>query len=215
MKTATYARITIVGTAFFFVVMYVAFLVIQPDLDPLYRFGSEYSVGQMGWLMKTAFFCWGIGILSFALAMVKGLDGEARSPVGIGLFLLGAIGIFVAGVFDSDLMIRNPEPPPLWIEPPASGEQRIHALGGLVAFFSMLPGAGLVSRRLRRAGRLSGGYRWLRYLSWLTPAAFVAFAFLFVPAGLAGLGQRIFLALLFAWLLLAARGLEQGAFAPR
>lgn len=31
------------------------------ELNPLYRYGSEYSVGRMGWLMKLAFWVWGGG----------------------------------------------------------------------------------------------------------------------------------------------------------
>ena len=85
-------------------------------------------------------------------------------------------------------------------------------LAGLAAFFSLMPGAGLVSRRLRIADRLHGGYRCLRCLSWLVPAAFIAMVTVFIPYGLAGLGQRIFLVLLFLWLIIAARGLETGAF---
>ncbi len=207
-----YARVAIAGTLFFFVVMYVAFLVIQPELNPLYRFGSEYSVGRGGWLMKMAFFCWSASVFALAIAMAKGLDGETRSPIGIALFMIASIGIFAAGVFDTDLMVLNENPPPRWVGTPASSEQRVHAMAGLVAFFAMMPGMGLVSRRLRRADRLRGRYRWLRYLSWLTPFAFIAFVLVFAPAGLAGLGQRIFLALLLAWLLIAARGLDTDAF---
>ena len=50
------ARIAMVATVFYFFVMYVAFVFIQPELNPMYRFGSEYAVGRMGWLMKLAFF---------------------------------------------------------------------------------------------------------------------------------------------------------------
>ncbi len=76
-----------------------------------------------------------------------------------------------------------------------------------------MAGAGFATRRLRRAGRLRSGYRALRVLAWLTPAAFVAFLAL-IAYGLAGLGQRVFLGLLFAWQILAAWGLAQGAFTP-
>lgn len=207
------ARTTIVASAFFVVVMYVAFLFIQPELNPLYRYGSEYAVGRMGWLMKAAFFVWGTGLLAFALAQATGLDREARSPTGIALFAIAAVGVFIAGTFDGDLQVVNPSPPPLWIEPPPSDSQKLHALGGMVTFLALMPGAGLVSRRLRRAGRLRGPYRWLRGLSWLIFVAFLAFAFGFVSIGLAGLGQRLFLGLLFTWLLMAGWGLERGAFA--
>lgn len=213
-KAVTYARLTIGGTAFIIFVMFVAFSFIQPELNPLYRFGSEYAAGRMGWLMKLAFFIWGASIFAFGLAMAKGLDPEARSRIGITLFMIAAIGIFLSGVFNSDLQVLNENPPPRWVEPPASDSEKMHIIGGLVAFLGMMPGAGLVSRRLRRAGRLHGAYRWLRYLSYVFPVTFVAFVAVFAPRGLAGLGQRIFLAPLFGWLLLAARGVATGVFSP-
>lgn len=207
-----FARAAIWATAVFFAVMYVAFVFIQPELNPLYRFGSEYAVGYAGWLMKLSFFVWGTGLVAFALAMACGLDPDARSSIAIGLFVIAGAGVFLSGIFDSDLQVLNEDPPPRWVEPPASREQVLHAIAGLIAFFSLMPGAGLVSRRLRLAGRLSGGYRWLRPLSWVLPVAFIAFATVFVSQGLAGLGQRIFMAFVFAWIILAARGLEKSAF---
>lgn len=214
-RTVWCARMAIAATAFFFIVMFVVFLFIQPELNPLYRFGSEYAVGRLGWLMKLNFFVWGTGLLAFAFAIANGLDPEAKSQIAIVLFAVAGAGIVFSGVFDSDLQVLNENPPPRWIEPPVSAEQKLHAIGGLVAFFSLMLGAGLMSRRLRISGRLSGGYRWLRYLSWLMPFAFILFATLFVPAGFAGLGQRLFIALVLAWLIVAARGLEKGAFSSR
>lgn len=212
MSVTWYARIAIVGTVLFFVIVYIVFLIIQPELNPLHRFGSEYAVGRMGWLMKAAFFCWGFGLLALALAMAKGLDSEAKSRAAMVLFAVAAVGILLSGVFDSDLQVRNENPPPLWIEAPPSNEQVWHAGSGLVGLLSLMIGAGLASRRLRIAGRLRGQYRWLRVLSWLSPVAFIAFATVLVPYGLAGLGQRLFLLLLILWVMLAARGLDKAAF---
>lgn len=210
-----YSWVAIVGTIFLFATVYIAFPIIQPELNPLYRFGSEYAVGRKGWLMKTAFFVWGCGLLAFALAMVKGLHAEAKSRTAIVMFCLAAAGIFLSGVFDSDLQIRNENPPPLWIETPPSDEQIWHSLSGLVALPSLMIGAGLVSRQLRLTGRLHGRYRWLRLLSWLSPIAAVGFVAIFIPRGLAGVGQRIFILLLILWVILAAHGLAKGAFSPR
>ncbi len=209
------ARIAMLGTLFFAFVMYVAFVFIQPELNPIYRFGSEYSVGRMGWLMKVAFFVWGGGLLALAFAMAKGLDTVSRSKTAIILFAVGGVGIFFAGVFDSDLQVLNENPPPIWVEAPASDEQSLHDAAGMVGLLSLMAAAGFATRRLRRAGRLGSKYRTLRLLSWLTPAAFVAFAFFFVSYGLAGLGQRVFLALMFAWQIIAARGLATGVFSLR
>lgn len=210
-RAAFFARITIASTVFFFTVMFVAFPFIQPELDPLLRYGSEYAAGRMGWLMKLNFFVWGAGLVAFAFAMGTGLDPGARSRVAVALFVVAGLGIFLSGIFDSDLQVLNETPPPVWVEPPPSDEQKLHIVAGLAAFFSLMPGAGLVSRRLRIAGRLAGPYRWMRPLSWLLPVAFAGPIFL--PPGLIGLWQRVFLVLVFAWLILAARGLAQGAFA--
>ncbi len=209
------ARIAIVATVFYAFVMYIAFAFIQPELNPLYRYGSEYSVGRMGWLMKLAFFVWSGGLMALAFAMAKGLDAKARSYVAIILFAVGALGVFSAGIFDSDLQVLNENPPPRWVEPPASHEQNLHAASGMIGLISLMIGAGIASRRLRRAGRLSSKYRILQILSWLTPAAFIAMATLFASFGLVGLGQRIFMALMFAWQIIAAHGLSVGAFSPR
>lgn len=209
------ARASVLATVFFAIVMYVAFVFIQPELNPLYRYGSEYSVGRMGWLMKLAFFVWGGGLLALALAMARGTDAAARSGTAIIFFLIGGTGIFFSVVFDSDLQVLNEDPPPIWIEAPPTVEQMWHAGVGIVGLLSLMVGAGFATRRLRRAGRLVGTYRKLRLLSWLAPAAFIAFAFLFTANGLAGLGQRIFLAILFAWVIVFAHGLSKGAFLSR
>ena len=211
-KTVWLARIAMWATILFFVVMFVAFIFIQPELNPLYRFGSEYAVGRMGWLMKLNFFIWGAGLAALGLAMAYGLDSDAKSRVAIVLFILAGAGIFLSGIFDSDLQVLNKNPPPKWIEAPASDEQIKHILVGLVGFFSLFTGAGLVSRRLRIANRLYGEYKLLRPLSWLLPIVFFGTFFIFQALGLVGLGQRISLIFIFAWVILAARGLEKGAF---
>lgn len=213
---AALARVALLGTLFYVFVMYVAFLFIQPELNPLYRFNSQYSLGRMGWLMKLAFFVWGGGMLALALAMAKGLDTASRSRTAIILFTVGGVGVFLAGVFDADLQVLNQNPPPRWIEAdPPSGEKVIHAISGMIGFLSLMAGAGFATRRLRLAGRLGSRYYILRYLAWLIPAAFLAFAFFFAPYGLAGLGQRISGAFIFAWLIIAAQGLATGAFSSR
>ncbi len=161
--------------------------------------------------MKLAFFVWGGGMLALAASMVKGLDAESRSRAAVILFVTGGLGVFFAGVFDSDLQLLNDDPPPVWVEGPPSDEQMLHAAAGMVGLLSLMMAAGFATRRLRLAGRLGSPYHPLRILSWLTPAAFLAFLVL-TSYGWAGLGQRVFLALLFAWQLIAARGLAVGAF---
>lgn len=207
------ARLAFTGTLFYAVVMYVAFALIQPDLNPLYRYGSEYSVGRLGWLMKLAFFVWGGGMVALAVALARGLDARARSIPAIVLLAVGGAGVFTAGVFDADLQALNADPPPVWVERPPSTEQMVHGAAGSVGLLSLMAAAGFATRRLRRAGRLRSTYRALRILAWLAPIVFFVFLVL-VSYGFAGLGQRVFLGLMFAWQLLAAWGLAGGAFTP-
>lgn len=212
--SVTYARFTIVGAGFFFIVMFVAFPFIQPELDPLERWGSEYAAGRLGSLMVTAFAFLAIGVAALGLGLAAGLDPEARSRAGNVLLLVAAVGFLGSGVFVTDLQVLNENPPPRWVEPPPSPEMIGHLLSSLVAFLGLLPAAGLISRRLRLAGRLRGGYRWLRILAWAMPLGLLAVMFYFEPRGIEGLGQRIFIAMMLAWLLIAAQGLRKGAFGP-
>lgn len=176
----TLARIALGGTTFFAVVMFIVFVFVQPELNPLYRFGSEYAVGRMGWLMKVAFYVWSAGLVAFAASIHQGLDDEACSVMGVSLVALAAVGIFLAGVWDSDLQVLNEQPPPRWIELPNSEESNLHNIASFVGLFSLMGGAGLITRRLRKAGRLRGGYRASRPISWVVPVSFAAFASFFV-----------------------------------
>lgn len=219
MSRANKTAVALAGTAFlsvllYLVVMYVVFLFVQPELNPLYRYGSEYAVGRGGWLMKLAFFVWGGGLLALALAMTRGLDAESRSRIAVVLFVVGGIGVFFAGVFDSDVQVLNDDPPPVWVEGPPSDEQVLHGAAGMVGLLSLMGAAGFATRRLRLAGRLMSRYRALRLVSWLTPVAFLAFL-VSVSYGFAGLGQRIFLGSMFAWQLMFAWGIVEDAFSSR
>jgi hypothetical protein len=212
-NAANYARITIAGVCIFMVTMYVAFVFIQPELDPIQRFGSEYVHGRMGWLMRIAFFCLAGGLLSFAAAMTAGLDAMTRSSTAAILFALGALGILLSGIFDTDLQIPAMDSRRRRVDPAAvSQHHMVHLGAGVGAFLSIVLGIAIATRRLQRAGRLHGEFRGLILLSWLAPLTLVVFNVWLIPAGFAGLGQRVFLAVVFAWLLLAARGFVKSAF---
>ena len=186
------------GFAIFIAIM-TAFHFIQPELNPLERFGSEYVLGRLGWMMNVAFVSFGTGLVAFALALGCALRPAVRSRAGQILFAITALGILGSGLFSAD--------------PNGQAESWNgigHAIAGLVAFLSMLPAMVIVSWRLHRVNALAGGYRVLRLLSWVNVVLFLASLFLFEPLGLAGLGQRIFLIGMFAWLLIVAEGIRSG-----
>ncbi len=213
-ENAKLAAITILGICIFVSIMFVAFPFIQPELDPMKRFGSEYVVGRHGWLMRVAFYSFATGIAAFVFAIGKTFDSAIRSRLVMGLFSVGAVGIVFSGVFDTELLIPNSTPPPEWTESTIlPWTHHAHKAAGITAFLSMVPAIGLMTRRLRKAGRLSGYFVILRVLAWLLPIAFVVFAAWSIEAGYAGFGQRLFLSLYFCWMLIASYGILTGAFA--
>lgn len=199
-RTRPFSTITIAGVLAFSLIL-VAFHFIQPELDPLERYGSEYAIGRMGWLMNLAFLALTAAIAGLAMALRRGLDSPARSRAGVVLLWISLPGVLGSGLFDAD---------PQGLAMTWHGIA--HALAGLLFFFCLMPAMILLSRRLGRSDRLRAGYRALPALAWVVPVLFVAMLFVFEPRGLVGLGQRIFLASTVAWLLLAAQGLRAGAF---
>jgi uncharacterized protein DUF998 len=75
--------------------------VVQPELDPTWRFISEYALGRAGWLMTAAF-------VALALSLVSGVVALARpvrtwpGRIGLALLAVAAVGILLAAVFPTD-----------------------------------------------------------------------------------------------------------------
>ena len=200
-KNKIAARISATGFSLFVLIMF-AFHFIQPELNPLTRFGSEYVVGRLGWVMNVAFFCFAGGLLCLAFAFNRGLNTRDRSRTGVILLVLAAIGILGSGLFDTHLQGEQPTTAGI-----------VHALSGFLAFLTMIPAMFIFSRRLRLAGLLKDKYKALSYLPWLITLLFLSMMFVFEALNLVGLGQRLFLCAIFYWLILAAWGLQTGAFA--
>jgi hypothetical protein len=196
------AAIAIAGCAFFLLIV-IAFHFIQPELDPLKRFGSEYAAGHLGWLMNVGFVSFAAGLASLAIAFGHSLQPPARSR-GAGVLLgLSSLGILGSGLFNSDLQGTQP----------VSVSMILHSLSGFLAFLTMIPAMILLSRRLHFAKPLRGIRPVLRYFPWLVLLLFLAMLFVFEPLHLVGLGQRLFLAAMFTWLLSAAHAVRSGTFA--
>src|SRR5918998_161907 len=75
--------------------------VVQPELDPTWRFLSEYALGRGGWLMTAAF-------VALAVSLLAGVVTVARSVrtwpgrVGLALLVVAAVGILLAAAFPTD-----------------------------------------------------------------------------------------------------------------
>lgn len=89
------------GGAALFAVLLAALHLIKPELDPTWRFISEYARGDMGWLMTIAFAALGASCLAAIPLFWRQLKGWVGR---IGLVLLGisGLGMLLAAIFVTD-----------------------------------------------------------------------------------------------------------------
>jgi hypothetical protein len=91
------ARLAFAASAAFMLLL-AALHVLKPDLDPSWRFISEYELGEHGWVMRLAFVCLALSCVSLAAALffhVRGIAGY----LGLALLLLSALGMTLAAIF--------------------------------------------------------------------------------------------------------------------
>lgn len=103
-----------------FAVLLGALHALEPELDPSWRFISEYALGRHGALMVLAFFALALA----QLALFAAVRHDAASPAGrIGLagLVIGAAGLALAGAFTTD---------PITSSAPPTTSGTLHALGG-------------------------------------------------------------------------------------
>jgi hypothetical protein len=93
------------GSAFaastLFIILLVALHFLKPDLDPSWRFISEYELGDYGWLMRLAFLSLAVSCAGLGVAIVP----QIRTIVGylgLVLLLLSAGGMTLAAIFAPD-----------------------------------------------------------------------------------------------------------------
>lgn len=125
---------------------------VKPELDPSWRFLSEYSVGANGWLMKLAFFSWAIGCLGLFVALGR-KTAPLRATIGRWLLPVVAIALVAAALFDQDPMTARE----------ASTHGMLHALSSLVG----IPGVPIAAMLLSADRRCGGLVVLLANLTWV------------------------------------------------
>ena len=194
------ANITL-GAVAYFALTVLALHFLRPDLNPISQPASAYAIGPFGVLMSTAFFSLSLGSWALVLAIARGVPSVARSRAGLVLLGLWAISVLLAMIFPMDV---ESAPPTL------SGV--IHQASGFVGFFCLTAGVFLVSRRLTAAAGWRHVKQALLLLATLMLGEYAVMAVAFATGSpLAGLGQRIYLAILITWLLLTAGQLRANA----
>lgn len=99
-KIIKYLRITFGATVLFLLLMALLH-VIKPEIEPTWRFISEYAIGRNGWLMSLSFFALTIAFLALFLAL-RNLLKNMFGKIGLVLLLVSAAGLLIAGIFKTD-----------------------------------------------------------------------------------------------------------------
>jgi len=94
------ARLSIAG-AVAFSVLVLALHFIRPELDPSWRFISEYAIGAFGWVMMLAFLSMAVSCAALFVAIRSQVAGIA-GRIGMMLLLVVSVALIAAGTFTMD-----------------------------------------------------------------------------------------------------------------
>jgi hypothetical protein len=94
------ARVCLAMAALFSTIL-VAMHILRPDLDPTWRFISEYELGPIGWLMRVGFIalatsCAGLCVTIFPYSRT------VRGWLGMLLLMVSCAGMVLAGIYVPD-----------------------------------------------------------------------------------------------------------------
>lgn len=74
---------------------------LEPEIDPSWRWISEFALGRVGWLMSVAFFFWGGAVLALLIAIWPSLHG-VTGWISRGWLALISTALVGAGIFVTD-----------------------------------------------------------------------------------------------------------------
>lgn len=94
------ARLSIVSGVLF-VLLLASLHVLEPEFDPTWHFISEYTLGNVGWMMHLAFFLLATSLLSTGVALFSPVRGVV-GYIGLAILGIGAIGLLIAAIFTTD-----------------------------------------------------------------------------------------------------------------
>lgn len=193
MTTKMLGTLGFIGVGYF-VVAVVALHFLDTDLDPVRQFISEYSLGDYGWLMKSAFFVAGLGTFALTLGLRRSVEPGKRVRTTTILMTLAGVGFFFAGGFDSD-------------PTPEKGEEavftligNIHFVGSLLLFIGVIAGAFFFRGVFARNARWNGLSRTARWYGVAMVVTLIG-SFTIPEGGPVGVPQRIFVPVMISWLL--------------
>ncbi|MGB6442341.1 MAG: DUF998 domain-containing protein [Thermoplasmata archaeon] len=180
-----------------YVVLDIVAQLLPPHYNPISQAESNLAVGPYGYVMTVNFVVRGVLSLAFLLGLTRATSMGRRSPLGIGLLGVWAIGAFVLAVSPTDVGSG-----------PVTLHGTVHLLTALVAFVAAAVGEILLSLRFGDDPRLAE----LRTPALAVSAlAFLSMVVLYlvdarprIASEAFGLIERVFLAFVLLWMLVVA-----------
>lgn len=169
LASPTAARLAVAGPIAVALVI-VALHAIKPELEPSWRFISEYATGAHAWIMQLAFLLWAGSCAALAIALRR----EVRSRVGqagvVVLFVV-SLALVVAGLFPQDPVTTKPE------NGTTSG--MLHAIASMIGIPGLPLAAMLTSASLWRTNRAWAPHRAVvmaaAHATWISLALMIAY----------------------------------------
>jgi len=190
MDVRWYGRLGLAGVGGFLLLLGLLHLV-EPGFSVVDDYTSDYALGDHGWLMKVAFGSAGVGVAGVALGLRAVLRPGRRVVLAWVLLLVAAAGFVVVAIFDTDPTGATE----------LTGHGTVHVAAAAVLFLCLLVDCWVLRGVFARD---AGWFRFAKAQRWWAlayTAAFIDSLFLPTPAGI---GQRVFVSVLMAWLLTLA-----------
>ena len=158
-----------------FVLLLAVLHMLRPDLDPTWRFISEYAIGDHNRVMVLAFLSLAISFIALFLALrseMKSMGGR----IGLAALLISATGLIIAAIFPTDPVTTTPDA--------MTTSGKLHSLGGALGI-AMPFAAALITWNLAHNPGWAQARRsviWTAALALVTTLAFIVAVALMVPA---------------------------------
>lgn len=187
-----FAMIALAGVWFFTIAVIILHF-LRPDYNPMTRYVSEFAVGNFSSLMTIAFFALSLGSAALVFMLNRTITKDGRSLSGLLFLGIWSVCVFIAGIFKTDILGG-----------PDTQEGLIHGLSSLLAFVSLIV-ASFLLLKFKRDERWAQYHRSSMLMAIAMLVTFLAFfgAMMSMPE-IAGLTQRIFLAVVLTWLIVMA-----------
>ena len=158
---------------------------LKPELEPSWRFVSEYSIGRHGWVMMLGFFAWALSCFALSVSLRNEVVTRAGRIGRVVLFAVG-LSLVAAGVFAQDPLTASPEE--------LTTHGTLHAIASMIGIPGIPIAAWLIGHSLTHHNATWRSHRRIimgtAYGTWLSLIAMVAYLAVAVPQA-GGFGPQV------------------------